>query len=312
MQDDVKRRAGPYEGDGKTKSFPFSFYVFSANDVKVVTSVKDSTVEETLEKDVDYSVTVNADQNATPGGTVVLANALASSHALSILSDLAYTQEMQLTNFSRFPPEILNSAMDRTVILIQQLKELAGRHLTVPATSSKTPAQVMQEILDIASTANEYAVEAKKFYDKVILVDANVAANAQSVTLMKSSVDASERNVTNLAAQVNEYSDELLLVAENLGAVNTVDTHKDAIQAIANDLQGYPINEFDGGEIDEPNESMNGVGGVMKVCADNIEVIRQVAESLENASSLMNLAETVDEIGSTDYTQIDETGNTGA
>lgn len=312
MQDDVKRRAGPYEGDGKTKSFPFSFYVFSANDVKVVTSVKDSTVEETLEKDVDYSVTVNADQNATPGGTVVLTNALASNHALSILSDLAYTQEMQLTNFSRFPPEILNSAMDRTVILIQQLKELAGRHLTVPATSNKTPAQVMTEILDIASTANEYAVEAKKFYDKVILVDANVAANAQSVTLMKSSVDASERNVANLAAQVNEYSDELLLVAENLEAIETVGTQRTAIQALANDLQGYPIYEFDGGEIDEPNESMNGVGGVLKVCADNIETIRKVAESLENAAALANIAEVVDEIGSTDYATIDETGNTGA
>lgn len=312
MQDDVKRRAGPYEGDGKTKSFPFSFYVFSANDVKVVTSVKDSTVEETLEKDVDYSVTVNADQNATPGGTVVLTNALASNHALSILSDLAYTQEMQLTNFSRFPPEILNSAMDRTVILIQQLKELAGRHLTVPATSSKTPQQLMTEILDIASTANEYAIEAKKIYDKAVLVDQNVAANAQSVSLMKASVDTSEQNVTALAAQVNEYSDELVAVTESLPAIHTIQEQKNAIQALANDLQGYPIYEFDGGEIDEPNESMNGVGGVLKVCSDNIEAIKKVAASLEDASSLTNLADVVNEIGSTDYTTINETGQTGA
>lgn len=312
MQDDVKRRAGPYEGDGKTKSFPFSFYVFSANDVKVVTSVKDSTVEETLEKDVDYSVTVNADQNATPGGTVVLTNALASNHALSILSDLAYTQEMQLTNFSRFPPEILNSAMDRTVILIQQLKELAGRHLTVPATSSKTPQQLMTEILDIASTANDYAIEAKKIYDKAVLVDQNVTANAQSVSLMKASVDTSEQNVTALAAQVNEYSDELVAVTESLPAIHTIQEQKIAIQALANDLQGYPIYEFDGGEIDEPNESMNGVGGVLKVCSDNIEAIKKVAASLEDASSLTNLADVVNEIGSTDYTQINETGQTGA
>ena len=312
MQDDVKRRAGPYEGDGKTKSFPFSFYVFSANDVKVVTSVKDSTVEETLEKDVDYSVTVNADQNATPGGTVVLTNALASNHALSILSDLAYTQEMQLTNFSRFPPEILNSAMDRTVILIQQLKELAGRHLTVPATSSKTPQQLMTEILDIASTANDYAIEAKKIYDKAVLVDQNVAANAQSVSLMKASVDTSEQNVAALASQVNEYSDELVMVAENLSAIQVVDANETAISALAADLQGYPIQEFDGGEIDDENEPMNGVGGVLKVCADNIEAIKKVAASLEDASSLTNLADVVNEIGSTDYTTINETGQTGA
>lgn len=312
MQDDVKRRAGPYEGDGKTKSFPFSFYVFSANDVKVVTSVKDSTVEETLEKDVDYSVTVNADQNATPGGTVVLTNALASNHALSILSDLAYTQEMQLTNFSRFPPEILNSAMDRTVILIQQLKELADRHITVPATSDKTPEQLLKEILDIAASANDYAIEAKKIYDRAVLVDQNVTANAQSVSLMKASVDASEQNVTALAAQVNEYSDELMMVAENLDAIQTVDANEDAISAIASDLQGYPIYAFFGGRVTEPNESMNGVGGVLKVCSDNIEAIKKVAASLEDASSLTNLADVVNEIGSTDYVQIDETGNTGA
>lgn len=312
MQDDVKRRAGPYEGDGKTKSFPFSFYVFSANDVKVVTSVKDSTVEETLEKDVDYSVTVNADQNATPGGTVVLANALASNHALSILSDLAYTQEMQLTNFSRFPPEILNSAMDRTVILIQQLKELADRHITVPATSDKTPEQLLKEILDIAASANDYAIEAKKIYDQAVLVGENVTANAQSVSLMKASVDTSEQNVTALASQVNEYSDELVMVAENLAAIQAVEANETAISALAADLQGYPIQEFDGGEIDEENESMNGVGGVLKVCADNIEAIKKVAASLEDASSLTNLADVVNEIGSTDYTTINETGQTGA
>lgn len=312
MQDDVKRRAGPYEGDGKTKSFPFSFYVFSANDVKVVTSVKDSTVEKTLEKDVDYSVTVNADQNATPGGTVVLANALASNHALSILSDLAYTQEMQLTNFSRFPPEILNSAMDRTVILIQQLKELAGRHLTVPATSSKTPQQLMTEILDIASTANQYAIDVKKIYDQAVLVSQDVANDAQSVSLMKASVDTSEQNVTALAAQVNEYSDELVAVTESLPAIHTIQEQKIAIQALANDLQGYPIYAFFGGRVTEPNEPMNGVGGVLKVCADNIEAIKKVAASLEDASSLTNLADVVNEIGSTDYVQIDETGNTGA
>lgn len=312
MQDDVKRRSGPFQGNGQTTDFPFGFYVFSNNDVRVETSDTDSVVTTVLVKDVDYTVTINADQNATAGGTVKLAKALPAGKSLAITSNLAYTQEMQLTNFSRFPPEILNSAMDRTVILIQQLKEMAERHLTVPATSEKTPQQVMQEILEIASTANVYASEAKTFYDKAVIVDANVTANANSVSLMKASVDASEQNVSSLAAQVNEYSDELMLVADNLPAINSVEQHREVIQALASDLQGYPIYEFDGGEIGEANESMNGVGGVMKVCADNIETIKQVAESLKNSAALMNLAETVDEIGSTDYVQIDNTGNTGA
>lgn len=312
MQDDVKRRAGPYQGNGTTTDYPFGFYVYSGNDVRVETSDTGSTVVAVLTKDVDYTVTVNADQEATPGGTVKLVSALSRGKSLAIVSNLSYTQEMQLTNFSRFPPEILNTAMDRVVILIQQLKEMAERHLTVPTTSEKTPQQVMTEILDIASVANVYASEAKAFYDKVVIVDANVTQSANAVALMKASVDTSEQNVTVLATQVNEYSDELVMVAENLDAIKTVDDNEEVISTLAADLQGYPIVEFDGGEIDEPNESMNGVGGVMKVCADNIDVIKQVAESLENSAALMNLAEVVDEIGSTDYATINETGQTGA
>ncbi len=210
MQDDVKRRAGPYEGDGKTKSFPFSFYVFSANDVKVVTSVKDSTVEETLEKDVDYSVTVNADQNATPGGTVVLTNALASNHALSILSDLAYTQEMQLTNFSRFPPEIVNSAMDRTVILIQQLKEQVDRTLIVPATSTQTPEQLLNAILETAATANEYAELAKQ-------VHVDVVSRYDEIDEIRDHVDEQAAKVDGAIGAIEGARDEAVAVVEAEG-----------------------------------------------------------------------------------------------
>lgn len=312
MQEDVTRRAGPYKGDGLVKEFPFSFYVFSADDVKVETSEVESVTAVTLEKDVDYSVSVNADQDATPGGTITLVTPLATGYVLSILSNVAYTQEVQLTNFSRFPPQILNAALDRIVIQIQQLKELAERHITVPATSSKTPQQLLTEILDVAANANKYAIEAKQILDNAIIVDANVTASADAVALMKASVDTSEQNVANLANQVNEYADELVMVAENLDAIQTVDANEDAISAIASDLRGYPIYAFFGGRVTEPNESMNGVGGVLKVCADNIEDIRKVAASLEDASSLTNLAETVSEIGSTDYASIDETGNTGA
>ena len=163
----------------------------------------------------------------------------------------------------------------------------------------------------VASYANEYAAEAKEILDRAIVIGDNVAKAADSVSVMKSSVDASELNVTNLANQVGEYADELLLVADNLDAIEAVGEQRTAIQAIANDLQGYPVYEFDGGEVGEPNESMTGIGGVMRVCAENIDAIKQVASSI-GGTSLAELAEVVEEIGSTDYVQIDNTGNTGA
>ena len=312
MQDDVKRRSGPFQGNGQTTDFPFGFYVFSNNDVRVETSDADSVFTTVLVKDVDYTVTINADQNATAGGTVKLAKALPVGKSLAITSDLAYTQEMQLTNFSRFPPEILNDAMDRTVILIQQLKEKLERTLKVSSTSSKTPDELVAEILEVAATASTFAENAQAILDRVIVLDKNVSETANSVSLMKTSVDVSEQNVSALASQVNEYSDELILVADNLDTIKAIETHKDAIEAIATDFQGFPFYGFDGGNVGDPNESMIGIGGVLRICADNIDVIRQVAESLKDTAMLTNLAEAVDEIGSTDYVEIDNTGNTGA
>ena len=310
INQETERKAGPFLSDGTQKAFPFSFKIFDASQVRVFVST-DSFNDTELDPSV-YSVTIEPNQEAAPGGTVTLNSAQPRGVYLSILSAVPYTQTLNLTSRGGFYPSVINDAFDRVVSQIQQLKELADRHLTVPSTSTKTPQQVMGEILDIASTANIYAQQAKEFLDKAIILDANVTENSSSVALMKSSVDASERNVSNLAAQVNEYSDELMLVAENLDAIQTVDNNEEVIATLAADLSGYPIVEFDGGEIGEPNASMNGVGGVMKVCADNIEVIKQVAESLKNAATLMNLAETVDEIGSTDYTTINETGQTGA
>ena len=304
------RRSDRFIGNGSQAAFPFNFKVFSSDQVKVV--IADTDGAETVLDASAFSVSLSTDQDNTPGGTVTLKSPLARNYILVILSNVQQLQPTVFTNRGGFFPSALNDSLDRLTILTQQLKEMADRHLTVPATSAKTPQQVMTEILDIAATANTYASEAKAIYDKAVVVDANVTANAQSVSLMKSSVDASEQNVTALASQVNEYSDELMMVAENLDAIQTVDNNEELIGALASDLQGLPLYGFDGGEIDEPNEQTNSVGGSLKVCADNIEVIKQVAESLKNSAALMNLAETVDEIGSTDYVQIDNTGNTGA
>jgi hypothetical protein len=93
-----------------------------------------------------------------------------------------------------------------------------------------------------------------------------------------------------------------------MSAVQTVWENEQAIAAIAADLQGYPIYEFDGGYITDPIQPMNGVGGVFKVIADNIETIRRVAESLGSTDSLAAIAADVAEIGGTDYSKIDETG----
>lgn len=137
------RKAGPYTGNGVTASFPFSFKVFAASDLLVVRTDL-SAVDSTLTLTTDYTVALNADQNANPGGTVTLTlGALTSGYKLTIASQVAYTQATDLTNQGGFYPSVITNALDKLTILIQQLKESVGRTLKV---AISTPAGVSTEL----------------------------------------------------------------------------------------------------------------------------------------------------------------------
>lgn len=166
INNENERRAGPYRGDGVQTSFPFNFKVFAIDQIKAVTSYDDLT-EETLDPS-EYSVTLQANQNANEGGTINLSAPLANGRLLTILSAVPYTQPLNLTSRGGFYPDAINLAFDRCVVLAQQLREQLNRTLVVPATSSQTPQQLMVDLLDTAKTANEYAQEAKKVYQEVL------------------------------------------------------------------------------------------------------------------------------------------------
>lgn len=287
-------------------SYPVTFPLYEQGDVQVMLSTDVGATERELELGDDYSVTINDGQT---GGTVTLKSGVAQpDNIIAFVSNVPYTQELDLSNVATLDVGAVEEQLDRTTQQVQQVRELATRHLTVPATSSKTPQQVMTEIFDTVANANEYAVQAEKTYEEVVKTSQQVAQNKASVDVSLASINVSEANVTRLAGQVAEYTDELELVAENMAGIQTVDRNQDAIAAIAADLQGFPIYEFDGGYITDPIQPMNGVGGVLRIVAENIDIIRQVAGSLENSEALLTLADDVAEIGSTDYTGIDQSG----
>lgn len=118
------RRAGPYKGNGVATVFPFNFKVFTKSDV-VVYVTNDAGVESAQVK--GFSVKLNADQEAAPGGKVTLAAPLPAGHTLLISSNLPYLQPVRLSNNGGFYPEVINDALDRLTIFAQQLHELLGR-----------------------------------------------------------------------------------------------------------------------------------------------------------------------------------------
>ena len=125
------RIAGPYIGSGAATVFPFAFKVFAAAEMQVAKLNTTSNVETILVLNTDYTVTLNGDQNGTPGGTITLPAVLASGYNLTITSDIANLQPTDLTNQGGFYPEVITDALDRATIQIQQLDQ-NSRAIKIP------------------------------------------------------------------------------------------------------------------------------------------------------------------------------------
>lgn len=131
------RKAGPYIGDGTTASFPFAFKVFQASDLYLVKLNSSTNVETVLALTTDYTVSLNANQNANPGGTITLvAGALATGYKLTITSNIAPLQQTDLTNAGGFYPAVITNALDKLTILVQQIIDSAGRSLRFPVSDT--------------------------------------------------------------------------------------------------------------------------------------------------------------------------------
>lgn len=158
MAVDSTERRVVYAGNGKTTAFPFVFKVFADTDVSVQVGKPDgseATVE--LKANSDYTVTLNADQNTTPGGTVNVKTAPDEGYNLAVVSAVPYTQPMVLTPYGGFNPETLNDNSDRQCIQIQQLVEQVSRAITTDPTDSMTPQELKQKLLDAAKNATVIA-----------------------------------------------------------------------------------------------------------------------------------------------------------
>lgn len=126
------RTAGPFSGNGVTNEFPFDFKVFKAEDLYVVVAPEGGDGELPLELGTDYTVVLNPDQNAAPGGKIVAPSPLPVGFTLTATSSLAYLQPVDLTNQGGFYPRVINDGLDRLTIFVQQLFEGLGRSLKVP------------------------------------------------------------------------------------------------------------------------------------------------------------------------------------
>lgn len=160
-------RSDIFIGNDTTVALPFGFTTFAAADLRVVLTDADGD-DADLVLDTDYSVALNADQTADPGGTVTLVDPLATGTSAVIISNLAYEQPTDLPEGGNYFASTVERAIDRTVLLVKQLQEVAARTLTISVGSDVAgvdvtlPAPVATELIgwDATGTAlTNYAVE---------------------------------------------------------------------------------------------------------------------------------------------------------
>jgi len=119
-------------------AFAFAFKVFSDADVIVTEAIIATGVETVKTLTADYTVSLNVDQDANPGGTVNYLIAPTATRKLIITSGVAATQLVEITNSGGFFPAVLNDEFDKLTILAQQIDEKVQRSLVTAVTASVT------------------------------------------------------------------------------------------------------------------------------------------------------------------------------
>lgn len=196
------REAGPFVGNSTTTVFPFAFKVFQSSDLYVVRLVVATGVQSTLIAGTDYTVVLNSDQNASPGGTVTVPVALATGYTLTVTSLLSYLQATDLTNAGGFYPSVINDALDRLTIFVQQLVSGISRSLRFPLSDG---ASINTTLPGAAARAG-----------KVLTFD---STGAPAVAIAATDVAAVAANAANINAVAGDLTN-INLAAANLTAIN--------------------------------------------------------------------------------------------
>lgn len=317
----VKRLAGPFTSEGQSR-LPFGFLIFEKTDVYVATADDPEAQARILVYGQDYSVEMNSDQAATPGGTVVLTTPIIKGNIFVVGSAVAYTQNMQLTNYSRFPPEIINEAMDRVVVQIQQLVERLDRTLSVPPTSDSTPEQLIEKLLSAQNDARKFADAAEKSAEEAKKSEEQTKAYAEAATILvpfKDEIKTVAGNIVPVVATGTAIEDvktvagikdevvevagkayEVSKVAEKIEDVVKVSGGMPYVETVATDLVGKVVGDGDwdcGSTTDEIVGDIEVVNGNIHTVATNIADVNKVADAIDRGDleTAVNAVETTTE-----------------
>jgi len=226
-------RRNDYAGSGITGPYSYTFRIFEASDLRVST-VDSSGVETVLSYPTDYSVTNVGNRN---GGAVTFTIAVPSGTNIILQRVLALVQETDIRNQGPYYPETLEDALDRVVMIAQQVNDGIVPVFRAPATVN--PTSLSLEIPNLTPNAYLRVNNAGNGLDTVSSV-----VSAQN--FIQSGTGAITRSANTKMAE--------RLTPDDFGAVPDGSTPNDtafaALAAYVNGISGskVPVIEFLPGE----------------------------------------------------------------
>lgn len=172
---------GPFTGNDVTTIFSFEdIKVFNQDDLKI-TKIDTLLAETILTRGVDYTVSLNADQDKNPGGTItypLTGSPLASGSPAEVLVGIHepdFLQGINLRTTRGYDPAQLEDGLDLLTILTQRANDATNRSIKIPIADSIS----LNPALPIASArANKILA-----FDATGSVTASVLADVSLLTL---------------------------------------------------------------------------------------------------------------------------------
>lgn len=126
-----------YSGDGSSTVFPYAKMFFEQNDIVVISTNTSTLVDTTKTLGVDYTISGSVDLAGVyvDGANIIFSVAPTASERITIYRQTDFTQGTDLEENDDLPSNVLERALDKLTIIVQQIADDVERSIKFSVTS---------------------------------------------------------------------------------------------------------------------------------------------------------------------------------
>ena len=200
--------------------FSFNFRIFETTDITVYQTASGSAYDDSLNITTAYTVSMNADQSASPGGSITLTSGATLGDKITIVSNIPETRTTDFQVGGEFSADVVDNEYDRVVSLAKQAGAKSSRAMLAPESEQNAGALQLPDSLTRSN--------------KVLSFDASGNPDLTSSTKSEIDTAVSAINAGAVTQAVNHI--KMATLSETTGAY-------DLVYQIANDLYTPSLND---------------------------------------------------------------------